>query len=326
MISFTNSSPEDTSYLLNLPYHLANASMDDELCTILTDYDFINHKITVSSPQLLIEDYDLTQSSNSQIPEKEKESLKLIQAAISLSENILDEDKTQLAGQLLGRLLLFEIPVIQATLHQAKNHQRTEPWLRPLTSTLTPPGEPLLRTITGHNNWVTSVAITPDGDKFVSASEDATIKIWNLTSGSLIKTLTGHNNSINAVAIAPDGKTIISASDDKTLKIWNLETGEELLTIIGHTKSIRTVAIHPDGEIFISGSTDNSLKGWDIQTGQELHTFIGHGNSINSIAIAPSGKLIVSASDDKTVKIWDLQTGKILHDLIGHSGSILTVR
>ena len=122
MNSFSNLLPEDTVYLLHLPYHLANASMDDELCTILTDYDFINHKITVSSPQLLIEDYDLTQSSNSQIPEKEKESLKLIQAAISLSENILDEDKTQLAGQLLGRLLLFEIPVIQATLHQAKNY------------------------------------------------------------------------------------------------------------------------------------------------------------------------------------------------------------
>jgi WD40 repeat protein len=229
MNSFSNLLPEDTVYLLHLPYHLAHASMDDELCTILTDYNFINHKITISSPQLLIEDYGLTQSSNSQIPEKEKESLKLIQAAISLSENILDEDKTQLAGQLLGRLLLFEMPEIQTTLLQAKQDQQKEPWLRPLTSSLTPPGEPLLRTLTGHNNWVTTVAITPDGDKFVSASEDATIKIWNLNSGSLINTLTGHNKSINSVAIAPDGKTIISASDDKTLKIWNLETGEELL-------------------------------------------------------------------------------------------------
>ena len=98
---FNNFSLEDIAYLLHLPYHLANASMDDELCNILTDYDFINHKIIVSSPQLLIEDYDLTQSSDSQIPEKQKESLKLIQASISLSENILDEDKTQLAGQLL---------------------------------------------------------------------------------------------------------------------------------------------------------------------------------------------------------------------------------
>ena len=120
MNSFTPLSPEDIAYLLNLPYHLANGKMDDELCTLLTDYDFINHKITISSPQLLIEDYDLTQSSNSQISEKEKESLRLIQSAIRLSENILDEDETQLAGQLLGRLLSFEMPEIKAMLEQAK--------------------------------------------------------------------------------------------------------------------------------------------------------------------------------------------------------------
>ena len=142
---------EDLTYVLNLPYHLAHANMDDELCTILTDYDFINHKISTSSPQSLIEDYDLTQSSNIYISEKEKESLKLIQAAIRLSQNILDEDKSQLAGQLLGRLLVFEIPVIQAMLEQAKRHQQAEPWLRPLTSSLTPPDEPLLRTLIGHN-------------------------------------------------------------------------------------------------------------------------------------------------------------------------------
>lgn len=41
--------------------------MVDELCTLLTDFDFIDHKISTYTPQLLIEDYNLLKGHNSQV-------------------------------------------------------------------------------------------------------------------------------------------------------------------------------------------------------------------------------------------------------------------
>ena len=55
-----------------------------------------------------------------------------------------------------------------------------------------------------------ALAVLANGD-LASASNDKTIKIWNLSDGSLKKTITGIQNSICALAGHPNG-SIISGS------------------------------------------------------------------------------------------------------------------
>jgi APAF-1 helical domain len=116
MNNSTNNSLEDAKYVLNLPYHLAMAGMTEEICLVLTDVEFLEHKIYTLSPQSLIDDYDLALYSDNQIDQEIRESLKLIQSAIDLSTNVLTNDSRQLAGQLWGRLLSFKQPEIKACL------------------------------------------------------------------------------------------------------------------------------------------------------------------------------------------------------------------
>jgi len=118
--------------------------------------------------------------------------------------------------------------------------------------------------LTGHQDSVRSVAITPDGKTLVSGSHDNTIKVWNLEKGGEPKTLTGHQSYVNSVAITPDGKTLVSGSGDNTIKVWNLEKGGEPKTLTGHQKSVESVAITPDGKTLVSGSWDNTIKVWDL--------------------------------------------------------------
>jgi len=63
-------------------------------------------------------------------------------------------------------------------------------WLRPLHSVLPQAGGPLLQTLVGHGTWVRSVAVLPDG-RVVSASEDRTLKVWDVNSGHELQTLKG---------------------------------------------------------------------------------------------------------------------------------------
>ncbi|WAK74474.1 NB-ARC domain-containing protein [Arthrospira sp. PCC 9108] len=214
---------------------------------------------------------------------------------------------------------------IEQLLHQAQQWQE-KPWFRPLTANLTPPGGPLIRTLTGHSDRVRAVAIAPDGKRAVSGSWDDTLKLWDLEQGRELATLSGHSSSVTAVAIAPDGKRAVSASADYTLKLWDLEQGRELATLSGHSDWVRAVAIAPDGKRAVSASDDETLKLWDLEQGRELATLSGHSGSVYAVAIiAPDGKRAVSASDDKTLKLWDLEQGRELATLSGHRDSVWAV-
>ena len=71
-----------------------------------------------------------------------------------------------------------------------------------------------VQTLTGHSDWVRSVAFSPDGQLLASGSDDNTIKLWQPGTGNQIRTLTGHSNWVISVAFSPDGQLLASGSDD----------------------------------------------------------------------------------------------------------------
>ncbi|MEG4986618.1 WD40 repeat domain-containing protein, partial [Microcoleus sp. BR0-C5] len=306
-------SESDREYFLKYqPRDFVQGLQDfNRYCAWVTDFGFMQMKLEALGVQALIDDYDFARNSDVLLTQEQSQTLRLIQGAIRKSAHVLEKDKTQLAGQLLGRLLDCEMPGIQGMLAQAKEWKDAL-WLRPLKANLERANEGALRTLVGHSSSVCAVAIAPDGKTAISASWDKTLKIWDTETGRELKTLTGHSDSVYAVAIARHGKTAISASRDKTLKIWDTETGSELKTLTGHSYFVNAVAIAPDGKTAISASEDKTLKIWDTETGSELKTLTGHSNSVRAVAIAPDGKTAISASEDQTLKIWDTETGSEL--------------
>ena len=174
MSDFHNLLIEDAEYILNLPYHLTEAGMADDLCELLTEFEFLQHKVSNTLPQSLIEDYDLALQPHIKIVEQTKNELKLLQSFFQLSSDILAEHKTQLVEQLWGRLQNFETPKIIEILKRAKQSKTV--WLRPLVPSLAHPGGNLIRTLTGHNFFIWAVATIPNCHQAISGSIDGVIK------------------------------------------------------------------------------------------------------------------------------------------------------
>lgn len=318
-------------YLKSYPQALVRSGNLLDYYNLLTNFYFLRKKIEHPEfgIQALIEDYNLIAeadiTNNIQLQPEQDKILHLLQRTFELSAHILSQDTTQLASQLWGRLLYFEhYPAIKQLLETAKQRQ-TQPWLRPIFPNLTPPGGALIRTLSGHEDAVTAVAITPDGLTVVSASNDRTIKVWNLITGTEQLTLRGHRSWVTAVAITPDGSQVISASVDQTIKVWNLTTGIEHSTLIGHSDTVTAIAITPDGSRVISTSEDQTVKVWDLTTGIEQLTLKYIRHEVTAIAIDPDGSKVVFAFHNKAIKVYNLATGTEQFNLKIHRNEVTAV-
>jgi formylglycine-generating enzyme required for sulfatase activity len=150
-----------------------------------------------------------------------------------------------------------------------------------------------LQTLQVHSGAVKCVALTPDGKRAISGSDDKTLKVWDTDSGKLLRTFQGHSRYVYCVALTPDGKRAISGSYDRTLKVWDTDSGKLLQTLQGHSGYVSCVALTPDGKRAISGSGDNTLKVWDIFSGKLLATY-ELDDTVYGIAINPDGKTVIA--------------------------------
>src|ERR1035441_10297664 len=85
-----------------------------------------------------------------------------------------------------------------------------------------PKGFSLVAELAGHTEYVTSMAVTPDGRSVISGSHDTTVRVWGLESGRLLRTLEGYTGRVSSVAVTPDGRSVISGSSDRTVRVWDL--------------------------------------------------------------------------------------------------------
>ena len=179
-----------------------------------------------------------------------------------------------------------------------------------------------LKTLRGHNDGLHGAAISPDGQRMVTGSDDWTAKVWDTASGKELLTLRGHSAGVNSVAFAPDGRRIVTGSDDGTARVWDAAAGRELLSMMGHTSPILGVAFSPDGQRIATSSRDQTARIWEASSGQELLTLKGHSGRICSVSFSPDGQRVVTGSQDRTAKVWEASSGKELLTLKCNSDGV----
>lgn len=147
------------------------------------------------------------------------------------------------------------------------------------------PRAPARYTFTGHRSPVTSVAFHPLFTLVASASEDATIKIWDWETGEFERTLKGH-----------------------TKQVWGVDfgsTGENL----GACNNLHIIH-HLDVSIPASCSSDATIKLWSTADWDKANysgrTLRGHEHTVSSVKFMPGDEEIVSASRDTTIRIWNV--------------------
>lgn len=184
-----------------------------------------------------------------------------------------------------------------------------------------------LAELVGHSSYIWCIIHIHEYkmNYLASASQDNTIKIWNLDNSSCVKSLIGHTNWVTTIQIFKmNPKILISASYDHNIKFWNLDFGECVRTISSVFGKGVLNSYFANESYIVYGSVGNCLKVYDYTAETEKFTLKGHTNLVNCFANLGQFNryYIASGSDDKTVKIWNLLTGELVFNLAGHKECI----
>ncbi|MBN2394416.1 MAG: hypothetical protein JXR84_27020 [Anaerolineae bacterium] len=172
--------------------------------------------------------------------------------------------------------------------------------------------------LTGHENWVYSVAFSPNGWTLASGSSDNTIILWDVADPraptQLGAPLTGHTGDVLSVVFSPDGQTLASGSRDDTIILWDVADPRALAQLraplTGDTGDVLSVVFSPDGQTLASGSADDTIILWDVADPRAPTPLgaplTGHKNLVLSVVFSPDGQTLASGSADDTIILWDV--------------------
>jgi WD40 repeat protein len=172
-----------------------------------------------------------------------------------------------------------------------------------------------------HSGNVTSVAFSPEGASFASASLDNTLGLWS-TNGTLLGSFTGHVAGVSAVALSPDSATLASGSLDGSVKLWDRAAGTCRATISAHGAPVTSIAFTPDSTRLLSGGEDALVRLWSAADGTLLQTLGGQRDFIGAVAISPDGTLCASAGGGSGISVRRSADGSSLVTLVGHTNFV----
>ena len=123
-----------------------------------------------------------------------------------------------------------------------------------------------LDTLSGHSQYVWSLAFSPDGKTLASASADNTIILWDFETGQPIgPRLTNHGGPVRRLVFNGDGSLLASVGFDNIVYIWDTETGQALGGPFAvHTGNVVDVIFSPNSEQMATASADGDVILWDV--------------------------------------------------------------
>lgn len=166
-----------------------------------------------------------------------------------------------------------------------------------------------------------NISYSPDGQRYVSTTEDGTLEVKDAASGKVLLTTSivdeeGYYNTF--ATFSPDGQQILcfaseteyAAALPTSLSILDATTGEVIHELVGHSDRVTSASFSQDGKRIITSSIDGTIRVWDAEIGEEIYFLDGYeawNDFITNATFCPDDQHITATFEDGTLRSWRFQ-------------------
>ncbi|HUG90078.1 MAG TPA: protein kinase [Planctomycetaceae bacterium] len=176
-----------------------------------------------------------------------------------------------------------------------------------------------LRRFQGHDS-VAALAFLPDGQTFLSAGSENTIRWWDAQNGQQIGRIGTPGTTARCLAVSPDGTRVAAGHYNGVVGLWAIATGEPIWQSSGHSGSVEVISFVADSRQILTGGLDKTVRLWDVGDGTQARQFSSDG-AIAALAVSPDGRQALLCAEAGAVVLMDIETGEAIRRMSGFDGN-----
>ncbi len=195
-----------------------------------------------------------------------------------------------------------------------------------------------------HRYRVTTVAVSPDSSRLLTADREGYIVFWDAKTGKVIgRQRNSHSGEVVKAEFLGDGSQLLTAGVDRRVVLWNIVESDSGLALqrarqFDHEGMVVSLAVSPLGDRFLSvirrgekalkkaddGQPKTKVSLWTIESGKEQAIDVTRQSAASSVsesarapvpAWAANGTLAVVTTPDGLIHFYDSDANRITSSL-----------
>lgn len=165
----------------------------------------------------------------------------------------------------------------------------------------------ILKTWKEHKQAVWTTKFSPtDLATLMSASDDQTVRLWDLTSQESTTKFLGHTDYVRCANFMPGNTStmIISGSYDETVRLWDPRASNRAAMVFKHAAPVEAVLPMSSGTTVLASASDQ-ISVLDLVAGKPLQLLKNHQRTVTALCLASNGTRLVSGGMDGHLKIFE---------------------
>ena len=162
--------------------------------------------------------------------------------------------------------------------------------------------------------WVTKFS-PAENTKLLSASDDQSVRLFDLTEGKSTGIFRGHTDYVRSGAFVPgqEGHLFVSGSYDQTVKLWDsrLPAANAVMTF-KHAAPVEEVVPLPSGTIMLAAA-GNQISVLDLVAARPAQVLRQHQKTVSSLCLASKGSRALSGGLDGHLKVYETSTWNVVY-------------
>ncbi|KAG0234224.1 hypothetical protein BGW41_001193 [Actinomortierella wolfii] len=168
----------------------------------------------------------------------------------------------------------------------------------------------VLRTYMGHSKAVRDITFNNDGTRFMTASYDKNMKLWDTETGQCISTFSTKKIPY-CVKFNPDEDKqhiFLAGCSDHKIYQFDINSGEVVQEYDQHLGAVNTITFIDENRRFVTTSDDKSIRAWEYDIPVVIKYIAEPDmNSMPAVALSPNQKWLAAQSLDNQIFIYGVR-------------------